>query len=101
MIDTGEEFGLKPGQFGVADITIVFAHFILIRGLAGGPRTQGRHRPGRPRQNADSPRPLLGLGGVGRRLGRRDHGDRLIGQSLQPVEDRLQPLRLIRFSRHA
>ncbi|MNQ96058.1 hypothetical protein D3C85_1116470 [compost metagenome] len=99
MIDTGEEFGLEPGQFGVADITIVFAHFILIQGLAGG--LQRRHRLGRPRQDPDGPRPFLGLGHVGRRLGRCDHGDRLIGQGLQPVEDRRQPLRLIRFSRHA
>ncbi|HUH10335.1 MAG TPA: hypothetical protein VLZ73_07285 [Brevundimonas sp.] len=101
MIDTGEEFGLEPGQFGIADITIVFAHFILFGVLADGPRTQRRHRPGRPRQNADRPRPLLGFRRIGRRLGGGHDSDRLIGQGLQLVEDRLQPLGFIRFSRHA
>ncbi|WP_292032685.1 MULTISPECIES: hypothetical protein [unclassified Brevundimonas] len=107
MIDTGEEFGLEPGQFGVADITIVFAHFILfgVGGLSDRNRAQGRHGLGRPRQNADRPRPLLGFRDIGRRISGRDHRDRLVGQRLEPIEHGVQPTglhsRLIPISRHA
>ena len=105
MIDTGEEFGLEAGQFGVADITIVFAHFILfgVPGSAGRTGFQRRHRLGRARQNADRPRPFLSLDCIGRRLGGGHDGDRLIGQDLQTLEHRLQPpcIRFVPISRHA